>query len=185
MTEAPAKIDRGFAEVRNSDGSMSVSYKTDGMGWIARIVLVLPFWLVISLLFVTAGGTENVVLFYPITFGLTLLAIYLFTFGKTKEFKIYPNGFSVDGRRYEFGGVKGIFLDNPADKSGPVTSKPIGFIDGGSGVLETMAAMLRSRRQLWSALSPGCKVRHMRVILPGGSGLDLGVAPRMLVSSGM
>jgi len=24
MTEAPAKIDRGFAEVRNGDGSMSV-----------------------------------------------------------------------------------------------------------------------------------------------------------------
>ncbi|MEG4642864.1 hypothetical protein VB636_08665 [Paracoccus sp. APAP_BH8] len=110
------------------------------MGWIARIVLVLPFWLVISLLFVTAGGTENVVLFYPITFGLTLLAIYLFTSGKTKEFKIYSNGFSVDGRRYDFGGVKEIFLDNPADKSGPVTSKPIGFIDGGSGVLGTMAA---------------------------------------------
>jgi len=139
MNAGPAGIERGFLEMQNRDGSTTVSYRTAGAGWITRIVLVLPAWLIVSILFGMAGGTDNAALLFPVAIGLTLPAVYLLFLGKGGKFKITPEGFVVDGKLYDFRDISEVFLDNPAGGTRLISSGPVNLVAAGGGAAGTMA----------------------------------------------
>lgn len=118
-----ARFNQGYDITENRDGKL-VRFRGDGVSWAAYVILPLvalfvwnlhsDLWFVQMAVFIGMSG-------------------FLYVAFETQSFTLTPTGIEKGGKLYDYARIGEVQVDNPMDKSMPVTSG-IGVIAGGSGI---------------------------------------------------